>query len=236
VQTLKSSIAALVPGLRTLVRRVRPYLPGRATPPPKVSQVFGRIYAENYWGSVHSRSGRGSDLAQTEELRRALPPLLAELGARSMLDIPCGDFFWMARCELPVERYVGADIVPELIAALGARFADGRREFRRLDLIRDALPQVDLVFCRDALVHFSDADARRAIRNIKRSGSRFLLTTTFPGRAENPPIETGNWRPLNLERAPFGFPPPLRLIDEKCREGDGAWADKSVGLWRIADL
>ena len=49
-------------------------------------------------------------------------------------------------------------------------------------------------------------------------------------------IVTGDWRPLNLERPPFGFPPAHELINEQCSEGNGAFRDKSLGLWRIADL
>ena len=36
--------------------------------------------------------------------------------------------------------------------------------------------------------------------------------------------------------APFNFPPPLRLVNENCTEGDGAYGDKCLGLWRLADL
>jgi hypothetical protein len=42
----------------------------------------------------------------------------------------------------------------------------------------------------------------------------------------------GDWRPLNLCAPPFNFPPPLRIIHEPYR----AFTDKSLGLWRVADL
>ena len=40
-------------------------------------------------GDVYKRQ----NLTQTAEVRRVLPGLLAELGCRSMLDVPCGDFY-----------------------------------------------------------------------------------------------------------------------------------------------
>ena len=40
---------------------------------------------------------------------------------------------------------------------------------------------------------------------------------------------------LDLERAPFSFPPPAALLVEGCKEG-GAYADKSPGAWRVAEL
>jgi len=49
-------------------------------------------------------------------------------------------------------------------------------------------------------------------------------------------IETGGWRPLNMERPPFGFPAPLRAIDEKCLHTGGIYADKRLALWRLADI
>jgi hypothetical protein len=30
--------------------------------------------------------------------------------------------------------------------------------------------------------------------------------------------------------------PPLRLISEQCTESDGAFLDKSLGLWDLADV
>ncbi len=44
------------------------------------------------------------------------------------------------------------------------------------------------------------------------------------------------WRALNLQAAPFDFPPPDRVIVEPCSELDGACSDKSLGLWNIAAL
>ena len=41
---------------------------------------------------------------------------------------------------------------------------------------------------------------------------------------------------LNLERAPFARRPPLELLVEGCAEGGGGWRDKSLGVWRRAEL
>ncbi len=130
----------------------------------------------------------------------------------------------------------GAGAAEAQTARLRAELPDGRRRFMVLDLTADALPPADLLLCRDCLVHLSHADIRRALENIARSRITCLLTTTFPGGATNEDIVTGDWRPLDLERPPFSFPPPLRLLEEGCTESDGRFADKSLGLWRVADL
>lgn len=213
----------------------RPVVPQGGPRGPSMAEVFHEIYAKNVWGSEVSRSGTGSDLEQTAVIREVLPGLLRELGVRSMLDVPCGDFHWMRLLDLDLD-YIGADVVSDLIAANTARYAGDRRRFQSVDIANDDLPRVDLVFCRDLLVHFSFADALRAIANLKRSGSTYLLTTTFTNRSAHVDITTGEWRAINLALAPFNFPPPLRMINENCTEFGTDWADKSLGLWRLADL
>ncbi len=198
--------------------------------------TFTRTYRTNRWGNPESRSGSGSGLAQTEEIRRRLPLLFTELQCRSILDVPCGDFHWMSRVPLDGVGYTGADIVPDLVDANQATFGDDAHAFVTLNLIRDELPPVDLIMCRDCLVHLSFADIDSAVRNMCSSGSTYLLTTTFTARDENRDIPTGSWRPINLESPPFNFPAPLRLIDEKCTEDGGKFTDKHLGLWRLADL
>jgi hypothetical protein len=135
----------------------------------------------------------------------------------------------MRRIELPTVRYTGADLLPELIGPLQERFGDARHSFVVLDLTRDPLPEADLLLCRDCLVHLSFADIRRALGNLVRSGIPCLLTTTFPQCEGNEEIVTGDWRPLDLERDPFGFPAPFELLNERCTEGGGLFGDKSLG-------
>lgn len=203
--------------------------------PRSAEQVFTDIFRRNRWQGEASVSGKGSDRAQTERIAAALPGLCAELGVRSLLDIPCGDYHWMRDVDLGDIEYLGADLVRELVAS-NQRHAREGVSFRRLDLLTDPLPCVDLVLCRDCLVHFSFADVSRALRTIAASGSEWLLTTTFPDRPRNEDIATGRWRPLNLEVGPFHLPPPARLLNEGCTEADGRYADKSLGLWRVREI
>ncbi len=215
-----------------------------------MQSTFTRLYASGGWtlrqDDEVSRSGLGSNVEQTAALRAELPQLLADLGIRSMLDVPCGDFFWMGRIDLGVDRYIGADIVTELIEENAVQFGRADREFRVLDLSQDDLPRVDLVFSRDCLVHLSNDDAMRCLDNIKRSGSTYLAATTFTERDHNDDIVTGRWRTLNLCVEPFSLPAPERLLNERCtevyrfaedgREREERFTDKSIGVWRIADL
>src|SRR5207249_2954971 len=107
--------------------------------------------------------------------------------------------------------YIGADIIETLIVS--HQELSDKRAFTTLDIVTDDLPEVDLVLCRDCLPHFSHRLLKKAVNNIRHSRSRYLLTTTFPEHSTNRGIFTG-WQPLNLCAPPFGFPAPIRLINE----------------------
>lgn len=183
-----------------------------------------------------SLSGPGSSLGQTEAIRAQLPPLLRELGVRSLLDAPCGDFNWMKAVAFEVEEYVGVDILFDQIEQNRQRYGGPSRCFLRLDILRDELPAADCILCRDCLVHLSFEDVFRALCNFKRSGARYLVMTTFTAHRPNQDTTLGRWRPLNFELAPFNLPAPRRLINERCSETGGIYADKCLGLWGFADL
>ena len=204
--------------------------------PRPLPAVFRQILETNHW-TAPSASGLGSNPEQTAGLRLALPDLCRRFGIRTILDLPCGDGAWMAGVEWPAgTRYLGADVLPELVAGCQARYETPERRYLTLDVTESVLPEADLLFCRDCLVHLSFADIRKALARIQAGRITYLMTTTFPTEPANVDIATGDWRPLNFERAPFGFPPPIEAVLEACTEHDGIFADKSMGLWRVANL
>jgi hypothetical protein len=218
-------IRSKLPFLANGVRRVRIGLKDRF-----YKQTFQTIYEKNAWGDPQSLSGEGSNLDQTKAVRRELPKLAKELKVNSMLDIPCGDFFWMKEVKLDLQ-YIGGDIVPALVERNQRLYCDQQHTFALLDLLGDPLPRVDLIFCRDCFVHFSFRSIFRALDNMRNSRSTYLLTTTFTERKSNEDITTGSWRPINLQFPPFNFPPPLLVMDEECPVN--GYGDKHLGLWKI---
>jgi hypothetical protein len=205
---------------------------------------FARMYETNLWAGAESRSGDGSSLAATAGVRAGLPGLLRQLGVRRLLDVPCGDFHWMSHVDLSaagVTAYVGGDVVEAIVAADNERYASADRSFERVDLTTGPLPLVggepaDVVLCRDCLVHLSFANIDRAFRVVRDSGARFFIATTFLEHATNVDVIDGNWRMLNLERAPFNLPSPVAVLVEGCEEEGGAYADKALAAWRVSDL
>jgi hypothetical protein len=197
---------------------------------------FRFIYRTNMWGSAETPSGVGSTLEATGPIRQAITNICRDFGIGTLTDAPCGDCSWIVPNELLVERYIGADIVPELIEQDRQRYQKRGVEFTVADLTSDVLPRADLIFCRDCLVHLSFENIQRVLLNFRKSGSRYLLTTTFPEHEDNLDIADGDWRLLNLERPLFSFPPALFTINEECDEIGGAYRDKSLALWEIDSL
>lgn len=196
---------------------------------------FEKYYFQNVFNSTESRSGEGSTITQTHVIRKELPLLFKELGIKVLVDAPCGDLNWIKEIELKGIEYIGIDIVKAIIDKNNDNTAFAGKKFFCLDITCDDLPLADIILCRDCLVHLTFRQAQKAIKNIKRSGSKYLLTTTFVNRKKNEELKEV-WRTINLEIPPFNFPPPIKLINERCAEAGGEYSDKCLGLWRIEDI
>jgi len=203
-------------------------------PPDKkrkhTADIFTGLWRNNGWGDPESRSGAGSTVSATRTLRLHLAELCTFLGIRQIVDAGCGDFNWMALISERFDLYVGLDVVPDMIAELDKRFGGRRGHFFAVrDTAQDPLPRADAILCRDVMTHLSDELVLALLERVKESGARYLLATSYVSE-QNRNIPTGDWRPLDLTKAPFDLPQPFLSIDER---GDGS---KLLGVWRIKDL
>ena len=128
--------------------------------------IFTDIYLNNKWGDKYSFSGTGSNLNQTKIIIKELKNIIKKYKIKSILDIPCGDFYWMKEFDFQDLNYIGADIVSELVNENIKKFKKSNVNFQIVDLLIDKIPDSDLIFCRDCLVHFSFKDIFKAIKNI----------------------------------------------------------------------
>ena len=197
----------------------------------EMRRVFTAIHDARSWGSSESVSGPGSTRERAQTFLPDLVALVRRLDVGTLLDVPCGDFNWAAPVADAVDQYIGVDVVPALIAANRRNWTTKSRRFLCLDMVTERLPAADLVLCRDGLVHLSHNDALAALENLRRTGARYFIFTTFIGDRSNADIPNGNWRPLNMEGPPFALPPPIELIDEHCDHTGGIYRDKRLGLW-----
>lgn len=184
---------------------------------------FKKVFTTNLWGSRESRSGKGSELRQTHKLISEIPKIIDTYNISSILDAPCGDYNYMKEIKLKC-NYIGIDIVPELIELNLSKYNDV--DFRCLDITCSDLPKCDLVLVRDCLTHLTNNDVEKAIKNIEKSGAKFLLVTSYPDHQENLDLTNGQWRRLNMEKSPFN----LKAKDRYFEEGDSINKDKSLIL------
>jgi hypothetical protein len=218
------------------VDAIRAFNPLRS--PSRVRRrAFEAIYRRNSWGDPESVSGPGSNIARASLFRPDFEAIVHDLTVRTLIDAGCGDFNWLSGFDLPIDLYIGIDIVPALIAQCRVRFASTNRRFLVRDMVCDRLPRADLIVCRDGLVHLRNAEILAALRNFRRSRSTWLLTNTFIDRPANDDLPaTGDWRPINLEAPPFNLPAPARVLDERCLVSGGAFRDKRLALWPLSTL
>lgn len=191
------------------------------------ADIFTKIYRENLWKNAESRSGPGSTLQATTTLRPALQTLFHEFSIHSIADVGCGDFGWMQTILPPEMEYTGLDIVPELVRQNQEQYGNDHIRFLSLDICTEAPPLSQLIICRDVWVHLPEEAIQAAVMHIRRSGTTYLLATTFP-RAENKATYAGGWRPVNLQARPYYFPPSLAAIEEQ--------PGKEMRLWRVEEL
>lgn len=199
-------------------------------------ELFTEYFKNNSWNGKESASGPGSDYEQTKYLIPELSLLIKKLKIKSILDVPCGDFNWMKRVDLSNVQYLGGDIVEDLIRINSKRYKSSNIDFAVIDVVNDNLKKSDLLIVRDCLVHLPEQDVKKALSNIKRSGSKYLLTTNFlwESMQNNQDIQVGQWRRLNLMQSPYNFKFPEQIIIEGNKQSNDH--DKTMSLWKVKDI
>ena len=186
-------------------------------------------YDVSYWlnqykeekGTRESVSGVGSTLANTTELRAALPVIFYDYKIKTIIDIPCGDWNWMQKVDLSGKTYLGCDVVPDMIALNNKRYGSEDVSF----CVRDALTDysvADLIICRDFLFHLSDANIKKVLSRFR---AKWLLLTSFPGCIDED--LNGLWRKIDVER--FGTGKPIYQVQEN---SSPACLGRIVGLYK----
>jgi hypothetical protein len=243
----------LIPNLHRLVRLIKregivsawrkgwPYLKWRMAgeiqlrnlaKTKSVEERFTKIYRWNFWQAADSKSGPGSSLPDTENLRRNLPAIFDKFGIRTMLDAPCGDFYWMKHVVVQTKVvYIGGDIVRPMIEQNTARHANDRTSFVHLDITKGPLPKADLWFCRDCFFHLSLADIFRALHCFVDSGIPNFMASSLTGVAEpkNHDILSGDFRQVDLFATPFLFPPDVLFRVDDFAPGE--MSSREMCLW-----
>ncbi len=208
-----------------------------------LEKVFTDIFKSNVWAyESETVSGVGASLHYTENMRKELSALIKKYNIKTILDMGCGDFNWMKHVISDDITYIGMDVVKEIIENNSAKYATHTISFIHDEVSTAQLPRVDLIICRDIIPHLSYQWAMLLLKNIKQSGSKYVLLTTYGDEArENKnlteqEIGVANY-PVTMQKLPFNLGEPLDLFNENCPYPYfGITPDKVLGLWDAEDL
>jgi SAM-dependent methyltransferase len=174
----------------------------------QMQHVFDDIYRNARWGrnaDDAGTSGGGSQLQTTVVYRAFLQKFLKDAEVHSVVDAGCGDWEFASAIDWTGIDYQGFDIVPSVVEHDNEKYAKANVRFFVRDIVDGDLPPADLLIAKHVLQHLPTAAVQRFLAKIP--GYRHVLLVDTVDRAtmssNNPDIEAGSFRYLDVTRSPF---------------------------------
>ena len=190
--------------------------------------IFNLIFKSYHWRDYHkttineSDSGLGSDLIVTKQLIKDLDIFFKNNQITSILDIACGDFFWMNKLISDNRHlnYLGLEIVESIVKNNNKIFSNQKVKFKCADVLNEGLPQNhDFILVRDFLIHIKNTDIINLVQKIKKSNCKYFAINNFPNIKKNDEIKGyGHHRYVNIEIPPFNLTNVFKVIDDHDRK------------------
>jgi len=180
--------------------------------------------------------GAGEGILNAQAIIDFLPGLFKELDVKTFIDCGCGNFFWMNKVGFGEVKYTGVDIVNDLIESNKIKYPGV--DFRCMNIVDEVVPKNDLVFARSVFIHLTIKDILKSIKNLKKSGSTYLMTSTSPQVKCNKDTECILLVKRNMTLEPFNWPEPIILLNERPDIKDPKILPKVsyMGIWEIEKL
>ena len=157
--------------------------------------IFKTIYSKKMWAGEKEKkykfySGLGSHAEElTDKYISELRNFLQSFPKKpNLVDLGCGDFAIGSKIRDKCNRYVGVDIVDELIEENKKNFEDLNVEFLSLDITNDQLPSADICTVRLVLQHMSNESILKFLKNINNKYKFLIVTEHFPSEKFVPNI------------------------------------------------
>ena len=155
--------------------------------PPKkpwpTKNAMEQVYALKLWGDNNSDfySGDGSHLPEiVRPYITALTTFLTSFRKPLVVcDLGCGDFNVGKELVKHTQKYIGVDIVAELIAHNKEQFKVENLEFHCADIAAEDLPSGDCAILRQVLQHLSNAEIQ-SIANKLTAFNYVIVTEHIP--------------------------------------------------------
>tara|TARA_R110002072_G_scaffold302060_2_gene483585 strand:+ start:9665 stop:10339 length:675 start_codon:yes stop_codon:yes gene_type:complete len=147
--------------------------------PWPTKDAMEQIYTQHLWGGneYDFYSGEGSYIsgiinpylnAVTSFLTSFEKPLV-------VCDLGCGDFNIGKELVRYTSKYIGVDIVPDLVDRNIEKYRDENLEFHCLNIAEDELPTGDCAIVRQVLQHLSNTEIQRIISKL--SNYKYVILT-----------------------------------------------------------
>ena len=213
-------------------------------------RTFQSIYRDHLWGiddTRHYFSGVGSTGGHALQYVATMAPLLRQHAGQEpeeliVVDLGCGDFAIGSTLlkSLDGVRYIGCDIVPELIAYNQNTFGLGSVEFQTIDIVRDLLPSGHVCLLRQVLQHLSNAEIAMVLPKLAKykyvyvSEDQPLISEGMP----NPDKPVGanirfDWRTGRGRGVELNLPPWSLTLEEVNRSSSTGPVKGSVVTHRV---
>src|SRR5271165_4889047 len=190
-------------------------------------KTFQMVYRNNLWGTDGKSqffSGLGSHGEPAAAYVDAIVPIiLAHLNdcgrQATILDLGCGDFSVGAQLlqRLPPLRYLGCDVVPEIIEHNRKQYGGSRVQFQTLDIVCEDLPDGDICLVREVFQHLSNRDIACVLPKLRKF--RYVYVTEGqplvrvgkpnPDKPANAEVRfdwrTGYGRGVELDESPWNL-------------------------------
>ncbi|WP_272149400.1 class I SAM-dependent methyltransferase [Tenacibaculum aiptasiae] len=175
-----------------------------------------QVYEKNLWGGNTSEFYSGDGSHNTNIVKPYVEIVASFLNSfkngLTVCDLGCGDFNVGKQLVKDTKKYVGVDIVPNLIAYNKANFREENLEFHCLDIAEEELPFADCVMIRQVLQHLSNTEVQRIVDKL--SAFKYIILTEHLPEGDFEPnkdiisgqgIRLKKKSGLNLLVPPFNF-------------------------------
>jgi len=139
---------------------------------------FKEIYKSKWWGDQDDFfSGQGSLPENTKPYEQYVEKFIKDNKIKSVVDLGCGDFQVGKRINWSNAKYIGVDIVKDLIKRNKKLYSNKKIKFIKKDIVKDKLPSADLCLIREVLQHMEDWKIKTILKKIKKY--KYVLITNI---------------------------------------------------------
>jgi len=160
--------------------------------PWPTKKAMEQIYEQNLWGhnDADFYSGFGSHNPEiVNPYLKVVKEFLTSFDEPiTVCDLGCGDFNIGKELVPFTKKYIGVDIVEDLIHHNKEKYKAENLEFLCLDLAKDKLPKADCAIIRQVLQHLSNAEVQQIITKL--SAYKYIILTEH--------LPNGNFNPIEI--------------------------------------